>query len=197
MSFEMGPNAQKKKLELKYRLRKCLFLYHYWMHPLFGFMSARLQTWFPFQVQIYNGREWLARQMTGAGILYVRQENCFRGSETIGRFRRWGGVAKAVSAFARTRDAALRSADVMRFLGLSLTAQGQVPGRQLDELLLKKQRNESLVVRIHADSNRSGAENEYPAGEQACAPVTKGTWVAAQSQYNKEKSDGSNKQREG
>jgi hypothetical protein len=47
LSFEVGPNAEEKKLELKQRLRKCLFLYHYWMHPLFGFMSARIQTWFP------------------------------------------------------------------------------------------------------------------------------------------------------
>lgn len=78
VSFEVGPSAEKKKLELKQRLRKCLFLYHYWMHPRFGFMSARLQTWFPFQVQIYmNGREWLARQMREAGVEYIRQENCF------------------------------------------------------------------------------------------------------------------------
>lgn len=78
LSFEVGPNAEKKKLELKQRLRKCLFLYHYWMHPRFGFMSARMQTWFPFQVQIYlNGREWLARQMQGSGVEYIRQENCF------------------------------------------------------------------------------------------------------------------------
>jgi hypothetical protein len=78
LSFEVGPNAVKKKLELKHRLRKCLFLYHYWIHPLFGFMSARIQTWFPYQVQIYlNGREWLARQMSSAGVEYIRQENCF------------------------------------------------------------------------------------------------------------------------
>lgn len=78
LSFEVGPNAEKKKLELKHRLRKCLFLYHYWMHPLFGFMSARLQTWFPFQIQLYlNGREWLEQQMKQAGIQYIRQENCF------------------------------------------------------------------------------------------------------------------------
>jgi len=78
LSFEVGPNAEKKKVELKQRLRKCLFLYHYWMHPRFGFMSARIQTWFPFQVQIYlNGREWLARQMNGAGVKYIRQGKCF------------------------------------------------------------------------------------------------------------------------
>lgn len=78
LSFDVGPNPETKKLELKYRLRKCLFLYKYWMHPLFGFMSARIQTWFPFQVQIYmNGREWLAQQMKGEGLKYVRHENCF------------------------------------------------------------------------------------------------------------------------
>ena len=78
LSFDVGPNPEKKQLEVKRRLRKCLFLYHYWMHPMFGFMSARIQTWYPFQVQIYlNGREWLAQQMKQAGVEYVRQENCF------------------------------------------------------------------------------------------------------------------------
>lgn len=78
LSFEVGPNPEKKQLELKHRLRKCLFLYHYWKHPVFGLMSARIQTWFPFQVQIYlNGREWLAQQMKGEGLPYIRQENCF------------------------------------------------------------------------------------------------------------------------
>ncbi len=70
----------------KHRLRKCLFLYHYWIHPIFGFMSARIQTWFPFQVQIYlNGREWLAQQMKGEGLKYVRQENCFPWIEDFAR----------------------------------------------------------------------------------------------------------------
>src|SRR5690349_18305757 len=85
-SFEVGPKAESKKLELKHRLRKCLFLYHYWIHPVFGFMSARIQTWFPFQVQIYlNGREWLARQMSQTGLRSVRQENCFPGVEDYER----------------------------------------------------------------------------------------------------------------
>jgi len=78
LSFEVGPNAEKKKLELKHRLRKCLILYHYWMHPVFGFLNASIQTWFPFQIQIcLNGREWLARQMDAIGLRYVRQDNCF------------------------------------------------------------------------------------------------------------------------
>jgi hypothetical protein len=77
-SFEIHRNREKKRLELEPRYRKCLFLYHYWMHPLFGFLNARIQTWFPFPVQIcLNGREWLARQMDAAGLEYVRQDNCF------------------------------------------------------------------------------------------------------------------------
>ena len=77
--FDVGPNAARRQLEVKQRLRKCLFLYHYWMHPVFGFMSARVQKIVDlFQVQIYlNGREWLAHQMTHSGLQYIPQENCF------------------------------------------------------------------------------------------------------------------------
>ena len=77
-SFEVYRNRLTKKLELVPRLRKCLFLYHYGIHPRFGFMNARIQTWFPFPTQIcLNGREWLARQMDGRGLKYVREDNCF------------------------------------------------------------------------------------------------------------------------
>lgn len=78
IGFDVGPNKAARRLEVKQRWRKCLFLYHYWMHPEFGQMSARIQTWFPFPAQIYlNGREWLAQQMQRAGIEYIRQGNCF------------------------------------------------------------------------------------------------------------------------
>jgi hypothetical protein len=77
-SFEIHRNRESKKLELQPRYRKCLFLYHYGIHPVFGFLNARIQTWFPFPVQIcVNGREWLAQQMQAAGLEYVRQDNCF------------------------------------------------------------------------------------------------------------------------
>ena len=77
-SFEVHRNREKKELGLVPRYRKCLFLYHYWMHPVFGFMNARIQTWFPFPVQVcLNGREWLARQMDAVGMEYARQDNCF------------------------------------------------------------------------------------------------------------------------
>jgi len=77
-SFDIHRNREKQKLELVVRERQCLFLYHYWMHPVFGFMNARIQSWFPFPIQIcLNGREWLGRQMDGAGLSYVRRDNCF------------------------------------------------------------------------------------------------------------------------
>ena len=56
------------------------------MHPVVGFMSARLQTWFPFPLHIYmNGREWLAQQMNRAAIRYRRHANCFPWIEDVPR----------------------------------------------------------------------------------------------------------------
>jgi hypothetical protein len=55
---------------------KCMHLYFYQQHPQWGFMHLRLQTWFPFQIEIcLNGREWLARQLDKAHIGYQRQDN--------------------------------------------------------------------------------------------------------------------------
>ena len=77
-SYEIVSRKATRKLDLKARWRKCLYIYQYWQHPVFGFLHARIQSWFPFSIQIcLNGREWLARQMDTAGIQYVRQDNCF------------------------------------------------------------------------------------------------------------------------
>ncbi len=78
LSYEVVRNRSAKTIELEPRHRKCLYLYHYQVHPTFGFMHARIQTWFPFAIQIcLNGREWLARSMAAAGLGYVRRDNCF------------------------------------------------------------------------------------------------------------------------
>ena len=78
MSYDIYRNRETKRLELVTRLRKCLHLYHYYVHPVFGFMNVRIQTWFPFNIQVcINGREWLSRQMDAAGIVYQKRENCF------------------------------------------------------------------------------------------------------------------------
>jgi hypothetical protein len=70
-TFEVHRSREKKKLELRRKLGKCLHFYHYALDPTFGFMSARIQTWFPFAVQVcINGRHWLANQLDRAGIKY-------------------------------------------------------------------------------------------------------------------------------
>jgi len=78
MSFRVRGNPETQKLEVVRAPRKCLHFYFYLLDPEFGFMHVRLQSWFPFQIQLYiNGREWLGRQMQGRGIEYRRYENSF------------------------------------------------------------------------------------------------------------------------
>src|SRR5207244_9958418 len=63
-SFQIYRNRDTKHLELQPRNRTCLFLYHYAVHPVFGFLNARIQTWFPFSIQMcLNGREWLGQRL--------------------------------------------------------------------------------------------------------------------------------------
>lgn len=78
MSFEYhrSPNPQERGLKLC--PRKCLHIYKYLLHPMFGFMHVRIQTWLPFTVQIcLNGREWLARQLARRRSGFQRADNCF------------------------------------------------------------------------------------------------------------------------
>ena len=79
MSFEYHRSADRNERGLRLRPRKCLHIYKYYLHPVFGFLGTRLQTWFPFNVQIWlNGREWLARQLEKRGRTdFVRHDNCF------------------------------------------------------------------------------------------------------------------------
>jgi hypothetical protein len=77
-SYDIRSNRQSGTLELIRRFRKCQHLYHYFVHPVFGFMHVRLQTWLPFNLfPCLNGREWLGWQMDAAGIGYQRVDNCF------------------------------------------------------------------------------------------------------------------------
>jgi hypothetical protein len=85
-SYAIRRNRTTHQPELQTAWRKCLHVYQYWMHPQLGFLSVRLQTWFPFPIHVYmNGREWLAQQMNRAGMRYVRQGNCFPWIEDIPR----------------------------------------------------------------------------------------------------------------
>lgn len=90
------------------RLRKCLHLYFYVIDRELGFIHIRLQTWFPFQIQVYmNGHEWLARQLERRGVGFERYENTFLSIEDLALAqrlcagfvrRRW---VRLLDAFAR------------------------------------------------------------------------------------------------
>jgi len=74
--FDVRGNRKTHKLEIVRRARKCLHFYFYFLHPEFGFMHVRLQSWLPFEIQVYiNGREWLCRQLDKKGIGYERYDN--------------------------------------------------------------------------------------------------------------------------
>src|SRR3989441_253966 len=82
----MHGNRATKRLELSLEWGKCTHLYFYWIHEELGFLHLRLQTWFPFLIQVcVNGREWLGRQMDKAGMAYRREENCFPWISDVGR----------------------------------------------------------------------------------------------------------------
>lgn len=77
-SFSVRKNPGTHKLEIVRQRRKCLHFYFYYFDAEFGFMHIRLQSWFPFTIQVYiNGREWLGRQLERQGIGVERYENCF------------------------------------------------------------------------------------------------------------------------
>src|SRR5216684_3119051 len=66
--------------------RKCLQLYYYFMDRELGLIHVKLQTWFPFQMQIYlNGHEWLARKLDRRGVKYLKIDNAFAGLSDVVR----------------------------------------------------------------------------------------------------------------
>ncbi|MFC1641935.1 hypothetical protein ACFL5O_04495 [Myxococcota bacterium] len=79
MTFEYHRSQNHDERGLRLRPGKCLHRYKYFLHLCFGFMNARLQTWFPFTLQIcMNGREWLARRFERQGYSdFKRVDNCF------------------------------------------------------------------------------------------------------------------------
>jgi hypothetical protein len=64
------------RLEVRTKHGKCLQFYFYFIDPEFGFMHVRVQSWMPYEIQVYvNGREWLARQLDAADVSYLRHDN--------------------------------------------------------------------------------------------------------------------------
>jgi hypothetical protein len=95
--------------------RKCLCVYYYFLDRELGFLHVRIQTWFPFTVQIYlNGHGWLARKLEQHGIAFEMRENAFlsiedpeRAQRIANRFvkRKWPRI---LSAFSRRVNPLMR-----------------------------------------------------------------------------------------
>jgi hypothetical protein len=87
MSFKV--KYGKKRPKIVRAERKCLCLYFYFIDRDFGLLHVRIQTWFPFTVQIcLNAHEYLARRMDNKGIQYSRQDNAFLWIEDTRRAQR-------------------------------------------------------------------------------------------------------------
>ena len=77
-------NKRRKKLELVMAQRKCVFVYHYFDDPVFGFGHVRIQSWLPFNIFIcLNGRHWLEKGLRKEGVGYIKDGNCFPWIEDI------------------------------------------------------------------------------------------------------------------
>jgi len=69
---------QNGKLSLIKVDRKCKYYYFYLQDREFGFMHVKLQTWFPFQMQVYiNGREFMKQVFDKHGTTYSMYDNSF------------------------------------------------------------------------------------------------------------------------
>ena len=79
-------NRKQRRLQLVSRTRKCKFLYFYYMDRELGLMHIRLQSWWPFDVQVcLNGRSYLQRQLDAEGIGYEKRDNCFTRIDDVKR----------------------------------------------------------------------------------------------------------------
>jgi hypothetical protein len=77
-TFRSTYDSSKKYPSLRNERSKCKHLYFYYDDPVYGFMSVRLQTWAPYEIQVaLNGREWLRRSLDTAGCSYIVNGNKF------------------------------------------------------------------------------------------------------------------------
>ena len=77
-------NKTTQKLELKWGPRKCKYYYLYYLDKDFGWMHIKIQSWFPFMVQIYiNGHEWLKQHLIKENIKFEMFNNSFSYIEDI------------------------------------------------------------------------------------------------------------------
>lgn len=77
-TMTVKPNHDSQKLEITSRPTKCKHYYFYFNDEEFGWMFLKIQTWFPYNVQIYiNGREYLSKILDKNNIKYEMYNNSF------------------------------------------------------------------------------------------------------------------------
>jgi len=77
-TMTVKPNKTKNKLEVTNRPTKCKHYYFYYKDEEFGWMFLKIQTWFPYNVQIYmNGREYMSKLLSKNNIPYEMYNNSF------------------------------------------------------------------------------------------------------------------------
>ena len=77
-TMTVKPNHESQKLEVTSRPTKCKHYYFYYNDEEFGLMYLKIQTWFPYNVQIYiNGREYLSKLLDKNNIKYEMYNNSF------------------------------------------------------------------------------------------------------------------------
>ena len=82
--------AEKGYPQLHRHTTQCKHLYLYLDHEQYGWMSIRLQTWFPYHIQVaLNGREWLRRRLEARQVDFPRQRNKFLHVEDYGLAQRY------------------------------------------------------------------------------------------------------------
>jgi len=81
-TMTVKPNFETKKLEVTSRPTKCKHYYLYYNDEEFGWMFFKIQTWFPFNAQIYiNGREYLSKLLDKNNVRYEMFNNSFSNIE--------------------------------------------------------------------------------------------------------------------
>lgn len=77
-TMTVKPNKETQQLEVTTRPTKCKHYYFYYNDKEFGFMYLKIQTWFPYNVQIYiNGREYCSKLFDKKSIKYEMYNNSF------------------------------------------------------------------------------------------------------------------------
>lgn len=77
-TMTVKPNHETKTLEVTSRPTKCKHYYLYYNDEEFGWMFFKIQTWFPFNVQIYiNGREYMSKLLDKNNVRYEMYNNSF------------------------------------------------------------------------------------------------------------------------